>query len=117
MAKVTGIVKVFVNGKLFRSKPGAKLTTGGFKRDAVVGNGGVFGYSEEPVASELDCTLAHMADTDIPELNALVDATLRFETDTGQTLLVTNAFTSEPCQLSGGGDLTLKMMGDAAVQE
>ncbi len=117
MPKVTGVVKVYINGKLHRSKPGAKLKTGGMKREAVYANGGVCGYTEEPEAAELDCTLSHMADTDVLELNEATDASLRFETDTGQVLLVTNAFTSEPCELAGGGDLTLKMMGDAATEE
>lgn len=118
MAKVTGVVKIFVDGKLYRSKAGAKLKTGGMKREAVMSNGGVVGYSETPEAAELDATLADMADTDIMAINETVDATLRFETDTGKTLIVTNAFTSEPCELTGGnGDLSLKMMGDAATEE
>jgi hypothetical protein len=116
MSKVTGIVKIHVNSKLYRSKPGAKLKTGGKKREAVTGHS-VYGYTEAVEASELDATIAHMADDDIPALNDLVDAELRFETDTGKTLLVTNAFTSEPCELSAGGDLSLKMMGDPAIEE
>lgn len=116
MAKVTGIVKIYVNGKLYRSKPGAKLKTGGKKREAITGHS-VYGYSESIEPAELDATLAHMADADIPSLNDIVDATLRFETDTGVTLLVTKAFTSEPCELASGGDLSLKMMGDPATEE
>jgi hypothetical protein len=116
MAQVTGIVKLYVNGKMLRSKPGAKLKVGGMKRDAVVGHS-VYGYVEEPVASELDATLAHMSDTDARELSDLTEQTLRFETDTGQTYTVNGAWTSEPCELSGGGDLTLKMMGPPAIKE
>lgn len=116
MAQVTGIVKVYVDGKMLRSKPGAKLKLGGMKRDAVVGHS-VYGYSEEPVASELDATLAHMSDTDVRELSDISDATLRFETDTGDIYSVANAWTSEPCELSGGGDVSLKMMGQPAVRE
>jgi hypothetical protein len=116
MAQVTGIVKIYVNGALYRSKPGAKLKTGGKKREAVTGHS-VYGFTEEVEAAELDATLAHMADTNVPNINAIVGATLRFETDTGQTLMVANAFTSEPCEISSGGDLSLKMMGDPAIDE
>lgn len=116
MAKVTGIVKIYVNGKLYRSKEGASLKTGGKMREEVVGHS-VYGYSEKVAAAELDATIAHMADSDIPEMNDLVDATLRFETDTGKTLMVANAFTSEPCELKSGGDLSLKMKGDPAIEE
>lgn len=116
MAQVTGIVKIYVNGKLYRSKEGAKLKTGGKKREAVSGHA-VYGFSETVEPSELDATLAHMADTDVIEINDMTDATLRFETDTGQTLMVPNAFTAEPCELSSGGDLSLKMMGEPAIEE
>jgi hypothetical protein len=116
MGQVTGVVKIHVNGALYRSKPGAKLKTGGKKREAVTGFQ-VYGFSESVEAAELDCTLAHMSDTDIEEINDLRNASLKFETDTGVSLLVTNAFTSEPCELASGGDLTLKMMGDPATQE
>lgn len=116
MAQVTGIVKVYVNGKLYRSKKGATLKTGGKKREAVVGHK-VYGFSEEIEASALDCTLVHMADTDVSEINGLTEATLRFETDTGVTYLVTNAFTTEPTEIKEGGDMPLKMSGDPADKE
>lgn len=116
MAQVTGIVKIYVNGKLHRSKDGAKLKTGGKKREMVVGHS-VYGFTEKVEASELDCTLVHMSDTDIVEINGYKDASLRFETDTGVTYLITNACTTDPCELAGGGDLSLKMMGDPATPE
>ncbi len=116
MSQVTGIVKLFVDGKLLRSKPGAKLKVGGKKRDFVSGHR-VYGFTEEVVPSELDCTLAHMADTDVVELSNLKDVTLRFETDTGQTYSVKDMATTEPCELASGGDLSLKMMGSPAEKE
>ena len=116
MAKVTGIVKIYVNGKLLRSKEGAALKTGGMEREGVNGHSH-YGYTENLVNAELDCTLAHTADTDVIEANDFVGATLKFETDTGQVLVVTNAFTSEPCEVKQGGDMSLKMMGDRAFAE
>lgn len=116
MAQVTGIVKIYVDGALQRSKPGAKLKLGGVKREAVVGHS-LYGFTEEVEPAELDCTLAHTADTDLPALNALKNANLRFETDTGTTYLVTNAFTTESCEVTSGGDTSLKMMGDPAIEE
>lgn len=116
MAQVTGICKLFVDGQLIRTKPGAKLNVGGVKRDAIVGHS-VYGFSEEPVASTLDATVAHMGDTDVVELSTLTGQTLRFETDTGQVYTIKQAWTSEPCELSSGGDMSLKMMGEPAVKE
>ena len=116
MAKVTGILKVYVNGKKFRVKPGAKLKTGGYKRTAVTGDS-VYGYTEEVEASELDCTVIHTADTNVQDLNDAVDSTLRVETDTGKVYTVARAFTTEPCEIQSGGDLPLKMAGEPAIEE
>lgn len=115
MARVTGIVKIFINGQLQRSKPGAKLKTGGKTREAHTGNA-VYGHSETVVASELECTIVHMSDTDAVASSALFDQTVRFECDTGQTYLMDGMTTTEPCELSGG-EMTLKMSGQPAVIE
>lgn len=115
--KVTGIVKIFVNGALQRSKEGASLVLGGKERTAQTGHS-VYGYSEKVVPSEVEFTLAHTADSDIIALNETVDATFRFETDTGVTFLVTNAFVTTPLKLTGGeGDVEVAMQGDPAVAE
>ncbi len=116
MGQVTGVVKIFVNGALLRSKPGAKLKVGGKKREMVSGHS-VYGHSEEFMPSELDCTLAHMGDTDAIELSEMTDQVVRFETDSGQTYLLDGMVTTEPCELSSGGDLSLKMAGQPAVLE
>lgn len=113
--QVTGIVQIFVDGTMLRSKPGAKLKLGGMKRDAVVGHS-VYGYTEEPVPSELDATIAHMADTNVREMSDWDNVTLRFVTDSGDEYDVSGAWTSEPCELTGGGDVSLKMMGQPAVR-
>lgn len=117
MAQVTGIVKVFVNGTLQRSKEGAKLITGGKERTPQVGHS-VYGYSEKVVPSTVEFTLAHTADISLTDLNDIVDATVKFETDTGKSFLINNAFTSKPTELTGGeGDVAVEMMGDEAVEE
>jgi hypothetical protein len=117
MAQVTGIVKVFVNGALKRSKDGAKLNTGGKERTAQTGHS-VYGYSEKVVPAVVEFTLAHTADEDLMAINDLVEATLRFETDVGVTYLVQNAFTTKPTELTGGeGDVAVEMSGDPAVEE
>lgn len=117
MAQVTGIVKVYVNGSLQRSKEGAKLILGGFERTAQVGYA-VYGYSEKVAPAQVEFTLAHTADTDLVELSELVDATVKFETDTGASYLIANAFVTKPPELTGGeGDVAMEMQGDPAVEE
>ena len=112
----TGTAYISVNGKMLRSKPGASLKVGGMERQEVVANGKIVGYTEKPVPSELDCTVAHTGDTDLLEMSAYKDATVTFETDSGQTYTIANAWTSEPCDLkSDSGDTSLKMKGPAAT--
>lgn len=117
MSQVTGIVKVYLNGALQRSKEGAKLKLGGKERTAQVGHA-VYGFSEKVVPSELEFTLSHMPDTDLIALRDLTGATARFECDSGTTYVIPNAFVSEPPELTGGdGDVGVKMMGDPAFEE
>lgn len=115
MSQVSGILKVYVDGKKFRVKDGS-LSTGGITRTVSKG-GAVYGYTEEVTESELDVTLVHMADTDVVALGTLTNSTLRVETDTGQVYTVQGAWTAEPLKLQWGGDLALKMNGQPAVKE
>lgn len=112
MSQVTGIVKIYLDGALQRSKPGAKLKLGGYKRTPHTGHSH-YGTSDEVVSSELDCTLVDMADTDAVELSNLRGVVVRFETDTGNTYQATMD-TAEPCEHSGS-EVTLKMVGEPAV--
>lgn len=117
MPQVTGIVKIFLNGTLQRSKEGAKLITGGKERTAQVGHS-VYGFSEKVVPAQLEFIMAHMADTDLMELNNLTEATAKFETDTGLSYMLANAFLTKPTELTGGeGDVAVEMQGDPAVEE
>lgn len=116
MAKVTGIVKIYLDGELHRSKPDATLNVGGITKTAQVGHR-LYGFSEEVTPSEVSFTLSHMADTDLITLRSF-EGTLRFECDTGVTYVISNATVTEPPELSGGGgDVSVTIMGDPAEQE
>jgi len=117
MPKVTGIVKIYVDGEIYRSKEGAKLNTGGYERTAQTGFK-VYGHSEKLVPAVIEMTVAHMADTDIEAINSMRDATVKFETDTGTSYVVANATTTKPAELTGGeGDLAVEISGDPAVEQ
>lgn len=114
MAQITGIVFVKVDGALQRSKEGAKLTMGGKERTAQVGHS-VYGYAEKVVPAVVEFTLAHVGGDDLIGLQNKVDSTLEFETDTGDSYLVANAFCTKPAELTGGeGDVAFEFNGDAA---
>ena len=109
--QVTGRVYIKVDGALLRSKDGAKLMFGGVEREAVVGNM-VHGYTEKVSAPTVECTISHMGDTSLKSLAALTNSTLTFETDTGKSYVVRNAWLNTPPELTGGsGEVSLKFTG------
>lgn len=118
MPQVTGVVFVFINGEIQRSKEGSKLNTGGWERTAHM-TGPIFhGHSKKPVPATIEYTGSHMADTDLEALNNLEDATVRFETDTGTVYIVTKAATTKPTELTGGeGEFSVEISGAPAVKE
>jgi hypothetical protein len=115
MAQVTGIVKIYVNGKLQRSKEGASLDMGGKERTMQTGHS-VYGYSEKIIPSSLTFDLVHTSDTDLVELGGIVDGRARFECDTGVTYLITNACTTKTPKLKDGV-VSMEMQGDPAEPE
>lgn len=116
MSQLTGIALIRVDGELLQTEPGAKLKLGGEKRDARTGHR-VYGYSESIEAAELDATIFHSAKTPVSKIRGWTEAIIQFETDTGVTYQVSNAWTAETPELTDGeGKLTLKMMGDPAEE-
>jgi len=117
MAKVVGIVKVFINGELQRSKDGAKISLGGKERTIQTGYA-VFGHSEKVVPSMVEFTLANTADDDLIALGNLTDATVRFETDVGRSYVCTGMVVTKVIELTGGeGEVSIEMQGQPADEE
>lgn len=115
MAQVTGIVTVKIDGLITRSKEGAVLNLGGKERTAIISNGRVVGFAEKGVPAMVTFTLAHVGGDDLVGLQNKVDATIEFETDTGDTYIVRNAFATKPFELTGGeGDVACEFAGPAA---
>ena len=87
---------------------------GGRERTAQVGHK-VYGFSEKVVPSTVEFTLAHVGQDDLEGLADKTDATIEFETDTGDTYLVANAFSTKPPELTAGeGDVAMEYQGDPA---
>lgn len=116
--KVLGIVDVKKDGTKLRILPGASVDLGGVNRKAVVGDGVVHGFAEETRQAELKCEISLAPGDSLAEINATTDATLRFETDTGQTYQIAHAFLTEPAVVTGGegGKIPLVFQGDPAEE-
>lgn len=113
MAQVLGRAFIYVDGKLLRTKEGAKLTNvSGVERTPVVGNE-VHGYTEKAVPPTLECTISLTKDTSIKALSDTVNATITFEGDNGKTFVLHEAFLENPIDIaSGSGEVTLKFVGN-----
>lgn len=102
MAKITGLVSIKVNGATLRSKPGASLKPGGEIQKAETDSSGFAGHSVDEIKpGEIKCTLLHAGDTDVVTLQRIRDATVVFETDSGQTYLVRQAGTEGEVEMKG----------------
>jgi len=111
--KTVGIVKVAVDGNVLRTNPNtAKVMLGGVKRNPV----GVHGFAEEEVPAELECEISLGQGESLEALRQTSNATIQFETDTGQTYVIREAFLEEAPAVSEGegGKIPLKFFGKPA---
>ena len=113
--QITGRVRVSTSGNLLRSKSGAKLSLGGVERPSVEGDSGPLGFTEKTMVPFVECVIAHTSDTDLEELKSMTDETVTFETDTGVTYVLRNAWIENVIELAGGdGEVSLKFSGMSA---
>ncbi len=68
----------------------------------MLGARGVQGFQETPEAPTLTTTVRHTADTDIVSLSRITNATVLFETDTGDGYLLRRAFVTDTVELTSG---------------
>lgn len=100
--QVTGKVFINVKGKRYASREGATLKFGGAERQAEVADTGVVGYSEKIGVPEVEFTLVHTGQTNLTELQAMTDEALSFNTDTGKSFVLSNAWCCGGLDLSKG---------------
>lgn len=112
MAKVTGRITVKVDGDILLNKSGWTLNTGGVNRNPITGDTGVHGYAEETVAPSISGNISHTDQVDLMTLAAITDATVLFETDTGQSYVMRDAWLENPPELTAGeGETALTFRG------
>lgn len=112
--KQHGRATITVNGTRLRSKPGATLLLGGVARAAEPLDTGEVAYAESTVAPELSCNIPLTADTDVEALRNLIDATVVFESDTGKSWSIRDAFAVDAVTV--GADVALKISGQPATE-
>lgn len=107
--QITGKAIVRVDGRQWKTEDGAALDVGGVKRTPKVGGGAVYGYSEETAPPEMECKVYHTKETDVTAINKINNATVLFESDTGDSYVMREAFVLEPGKLeSKDGTISVK---------
>ena len=110
--QITGKAIVRVNGQEWRTEDGASLDVGGCKRNMKVGGGKVYGYNEETVEPKLECKMYHTREDDLTAIGKIVDATVMFESDTGDCYILREACVLEPAKLeSKDGSVSVSFSG------
>ena len=103
---------------LLATMPGAKLDIGGNERAPVIGSNGILGYSETIKPSMLTCEISLGQGTSLAALQKIVDATVTYEADTGQTYMMNHAFVTKTLSVTAGegGKVALEFSGDPAEE-
>ncbi|MTD32410.1 phage tail tube protein [Paludibacterium denitrificans] len=91
---MTGLCFININGRRVRSKEGANMKPGGLIQEPVNDANGYCGMAnKENKNSEVKFIIPHSSEDDVTALQAMKDATLVFETDSGQRYLIRDAGT------------------------
>lgn len=82
-------------------KEGAELKFGNLKREPVMGDDGVLGFSETfDEAPSIKCTIIHAQTTDEDAIKAFTNENLTLETNSGKTYTLMDAWAGDPLTLT-----------------
>jgi hypothetical protein len=100
--KVWGQSRIKANGRVYDTEGKSSLTIGGTTRSAQEADfrGGMF--SEKTSDSKVECSILITGGISLVELQAIDDATITVEADTGQTYIVRHGYVAEEVTASEG---------------
>ncbi len=99
-----GKASIKIDGDTLPTKDGATLDIGGVKRNTVIGGNKVLGYAEEPMPARVECEVFVGKGTSLERWRQVEDATITFETDTGNVYVLPNAWLTDPPALTEAKD-------------
>lgn len=83
------------------TKEGGTISFGNIKREAVMGDDGVLGFSEVfDTAPFIKVTIVHAQTTDEDALQNVLNETITYTTNTGKSYTLINAWTGDPMELA-----------------
>ena len=114
--QITGKFFIRVNGILLGLTGDASLSMGGEKREPVVLNDGTVKYKSTYEAATVECTAVHDSSMSVKDLQAIKDATINVEADTGTRWVVSGAFCTDVPKVSSSGEVEIKFAGGEATE-
>jgi len=113
--KVWGQSRIKVDGRVYDTEGKSTLELGGIARDAVEADFEAGHFTEKTVPGKIECSVLVTAGISLGELQAIDDATVTMEADTGQTYVIRHAYVSETVSVSEG-KAKLVFMGPPAEE-
>jgi hypothetical protein len=108
MAQLLGKAYIRVDGTLYDTLSGAKISNvAGIERDAVTGSR-VLGFVEKVAVPTIDCDMPLDGSLSVLDLMSITDATITFECDNGTVYVLNDAWCSK------GGEPTADGSGKLA---
>ncbi|MGE4302442.1 MAG: phage tail tube protein [Novosphingobium sp.] len=93
--QVVGQARVKVDGTVYSTSGESTMDIGGPSRESVKGDYEAGAYKEMTNEAKLDTTLLYKRGVSLADLRAIDDATVLFETDTGVTWIMREAYVAE----------------------
>ncbi|MGR6861800.1 phage tail tube protein [Aliivibrio salmonicida] len=99
------------------TKEGGTIHFGGYKREAVIGDNGVLGYTEIfESAPSIKVTITHTNSTDEKNIQNFVGENLTLSLNSGKKYTLMGAWTSDPLELSiKDGQLDVLFVGTELI--
>ena len=109
---IGGIISFKINGKKYDARGDFKYSLGNPVREAVVGEDGVHGYFEKPVAPHISGTISDNQNLNIRTLQKVSNATVTLALRNGKTISLSEAWFSGESEIEAGeGKIPFKFNG------
>lgn len=99
--RVTGQVRIRIDGELYPTDGESSMEIGGPVREAVAGDYEAGAFKEMTAPAKCETSLLYKGGVMLGAIRAIDNATLTLETDTGHTWIMRNAYVAEVISFSG----------------
>ncbi len=114
MGLIAGRASLYVDGKKKFVGDSYSYTTDDTTVADSIGKGGLAGYTEDAVAPKINIELVETTESDLDELNAIRNATIVLDLQTGKQYTYTGAYRSgDPVEKNESGRATIEFHATA----